>query len=279
MAIAAIGSIQSTIEDRSFIVRMSRKTSGNQRTERFDRRAKQATQQLAPRLARWAQDSVPSLAQANPSLPDSLNDRQRDISEPLLAIADLAGGRWPALARDSLKVVFDASDRDDGDLREQLLKSVWAIFTATGEDFMTLKELVSRITFSLGYASFTTPVAESSSLAQVMMICPSVSTSNSGMAESPHALKAGVTGGRQRRPKKGRQTCAGGPDQNVMRAALPVNAQSRGRSRAASLTRGGRGWTKSEAAAAPPSELFLPSAIVAWAAVLGYTTSLRHGVL
>ena len=33
-----------------------------------------------------------------PQLPDQLNDRQQDIWEALLAIADAAGGEWPARA-------------------------------------------------------------------------------------------------------------------------------------------------------------------------------------
>ena len=36
---------------------------------------------------------------ASPSVPDELNDRPADNWDPLLAIADLAGGDWPARAR------------------------------------------------------------------------------------------------------------------------------------------------------------------------------------
>ena len=39
------------------------------------------------------------IANANPKFPESLNDRAMDIWEPLLALADLAGGEWPELGR------------------------------------------------------------------------------------------------------------------------------------------------------------------------------------
>ncbi len=34
-----------------------------------------------------------------PDLPHALNDREQDIWEPLLTIADVAGGDWPNRAR------------------------------------------------------------------------------------------------------------------------------------------------------------------------------------
>src|SRR5438034_9011688 len=37
----------------------------------------------------------------SPQVPSALNDRAADIWEPLLVLADLAGGQWPELARRS----------------------------------------------------------------------------------------------------------------------------------------------------------------------------------
>lgn len=42
------------------------------------------------------------LSYASPHLPDELDDRAQDCWEPLLAIADLAGGGWPVRARTDL---------------------------------------------------------------------------------------------------------------------------------------------------------------------------------
>jgi predicted metalloprotease len=40
-----------------------------------------------------------AIATAQPKIPDQLNDRAADIWEPLLVLADIAGGDWPAKAR------------------------------------------------------------------------------------------------------------------------------------------------------------------------------------
>lgn len=48
-------------------------------------------------LASWAQhqDVLPLLADSWPDLPEGISDRTAQIWEPLLAIADVAGGEWP----------------------------------------------------------------------------------------------------------------------------------------------------------------------------------------
>jgi len=54
---------------------------------------------LRRQCARFVQDNARGIAEARPELPAGLNDRAGDIWEPLLALADLAGGDWPGLAR------------------------------------------------------------------------------------------------------------------------------------------------------------------------------------
>ena len=50
-----------------------------------------------------------TLRTARPALPEALNDRAQDNWEPLLGIADLAGGDWPKAARDAaLELSVDA---------------------------------------------------------------------------------------------------------------------------------------------------------------------------
>lgn len=44
-------------------------------------------------------DQRAAIAAARPEIPNCLNDRAGDIWEPLLALADLAGGTWPEVAR------------------------------------------------------------------------------------------------------------------------------------------------------------------------------------
>jgi hypothetical protein len=51
-----------------------------------------------------------AIANAQPEIPSTLNDRAADIWEPLLAIADLAGGQWPELARQAAVKLSDADE-------------------------------------------------------------------------------------------------------------------------------------------------------------------------
>jgi len=79
-------------------------------------------------------------------VPSALNDRQADISVPLLSIADMAGGGWPDRLRRALLTLF-GSDRDRAavDLGSLLLADCHAIFAETGSLRITSGELASRL--------------------------------------------------------------------------------------------------------------------------------------
>jgi len=143
VAIAAIGPLPGTLADRALTVAMARKGRG-ERVSRFDRRARTRLAPLRPRLARWAKDALEELRDATPEMPEALNDRQRDISEPLVAIADQAGGEWPEKVRAAILKLCGASN-EDGDRRERLLAAVWEAFEAEGKDFLSLHDLVKHL--------------------------------------------------------------------------------------------------------------------------------------
>ena len=144
VAIAAIGVLPATLVDRAFTIEMARKGRA-EKVARFDRRARSRLAPLRPRLARWAKDALEELREAAPEVPEALNDRQRDIAEPLIAIADQAGGEWPEKVREAILRLCSASG-DDGDRRERLLAAVWGLFAAGTEKFITIKEAVRRLT-------------------------------------------------------------------------------------------------------------------------------------
>ena len=74
---------------------MQRKTGGDE-CERL--RSLEASA-LRRQCARFVLDHAKQITEARPELPRGLNDRAGDIWEPLLALADLAGGGWPEWAR------------------------------------------------------------------------------------------------------------------------------------------------------------------------------------
>ena len=92
---AAIGRLPETLADRCIVIRMQRKTA----QEECERLKKLQASDLRRKCARFARDNEERIAGARPELPESLNDRAADIWEPLLVLADLAGGDWPRLAR------------------------------------------------------------------------------------------------------------------------------------------------------------------------------------
>src|SRR5262249_32950756 len=94
-AISRIGRLPETLADRCIVIRMQRKTS----RECCERLRKLEPSTLKEGCERFVGERAEEIAAAAPEIPPSLNDRAADIWEPLLIIADLAGGEWPGLAR------------------------------------------------------------------------------------------------------------------------------------------------------------------------------------
>jgi hypothetical protein len=113
-AFAGIGSLPDTLADRSVPIHLERRAP-SQTVERFrERRERQRTEGLRERLHWLANANFDALDQAEPALPDALSDRQQDVWEPLLAIADLAGGGWDGRARAAAIGLHEAqSDESD----------------------------------------------------------------------------------------------------------------------------------------------------------------------
>lgn len=99
VALAGLGNLPDTIFTRSVVIRMRRRAP----TETIEgyRRREHAPEghALRDRLAQWAAGSLVELGAARPTMPEGVTDRAADVWEPLLAIADVAGGSWPQRAR------------------------------------------------------------------------------------------------------------------------------------------------------------------------------------
>jgi putative DNA primase/helicase len=124
-AIASIGKLATTLRDRAIILPMKRR----KRTESVEKLRIEDTEQFANlrrQAQRWADDNVAALKKARPKLPEGLSDRAQDNWEPLLAIAELAGGDWPTLARKAATGL--AQDLDEETIRTQLLADIRKAF-------------------------------------------------------------------------------------------------------------------------------------------------------
>jgi hypothetical protein len=111
VALAGLGNLPDTILTRSIIVRMRRR-GPDERVEPYRRREHSpAGERLCERLAEWISAHIDDLVTARPTMPPGIEDRPADVWEPLLAIADAAGGDWPTLAREAATtLVSDAAD-------------------------------------------------------------------------------------------------------------------------------------------------------------------------
>jgi hypothetical protein len=126
VAIAMIGRLADTLEDRSVSINLRRaKTSERIQPFRSDR--VDALRQLARKAARWVADNRQALANADPAT-GTLVNRPADNWRPLMAIADLAGGEWSKRARSIAESAQTA--KQDQSKRTMVLSDIRDIFTA-----------------------------------------------------------------------------------------------------------------------------------------------------
>jgi putative DNA primase/helicase len=146
IAIAAIGKLPDTLMDRSILVEMKRKAPG-EKLQKLRRRQREALADLPRRCVRWAADNTKALSEREPELPNDLDDRAADNWEPLLAIADQAGGAWPKRARATALLLSGARTDavETGDAGVQLLADVRGVFAEHDLDKTTTKALLSSL--------------------------------------------------------------------------------------------------------------------------------------
>ncbi|MFF4044965.1 DUF3631 domain-containing protein [Streptomyces sp. NPDC001816] len=122
VAMAGLGSLPDTILTRSVIIRM-RKKAPNEKAEPYRRRVNEKQgHALRDRLADWATTVHDEVAEAWPEMPDGVSDRPADVWEPLLAVADAAGGHWPERARAAcVELIKAAQEGDEASLGVRLL--------------------------------------------------------------------------------------------------------------------------------------------------------------
>ena len=134
VALAGLGDMPDTIMTRSIVVRMRRRAPG-ERVEPFRHRVHAWDgEQIAQRLADWTERVGQDLEDAWPTMPEGVQDRAADVWEPLLALADAAGGDWPERARvAAVSLVTQAQDRP-ATLGIRLLEDCWTCFHTPSED-------------------------------------------------------------------------------------------------------------------------------------------------
>lgn len=142
-AIAGIGRLPETTVDRAVVVELKRKLP-SERTDRLRHADRSQFERLSRMLARFAEDNGDAIEAARPDLPEALNDRSQDNWEPLLAIADRAGGRWPTTARAAALKLSGAAQEAMSSSAE-LLSDVRAVFDAAGDEKISTEALLRAL--------------------------------------------------------------------------------------------------------------------------------------
>ncbi len=109
-AIAGIGELPDTVASRAVPVRLERRARGEHVEPWRERRGRESAAPLRERAEAWASEVGQTLHHAEPEPSHELGDRAQDTAEPLLAIADLAGGLAGACSRRTGRAAWRATD-------------------------------------------------------------------------------------------------------------------------------------------------------------------------
>jgi putative DNA primase/helicase len=143
-AIAAIGRLPNTIDDRSIKIVMRRRRR-DESVERIGESGIKELSVLARKARRWVDDHIDELRAADPLVPNELHDRAADNWRPLLAIADVANAELSKVARHVAIVLSKSSVTDQESWRIQLLSDIRSLFSNRGIDRIPSDDAVSYL--------------------------------------------------------------------------------------------------------------------------------------
>jgi hypothetical protein len=126
VALAGIGWLPDTILSRSIIIRMRRRRAGEV-VEQYRRRLHLPEgDAIRFQIESWARSIEGEIEW--PELPPAIEDRDADVWEALVAVADLGGGDWPRRAREAaVALVSESRDREPS-LGVRLLSDLRTVF-------------------------------------------------------------------------------------------------------------------------------------------------------
>jgi putative DNA primase/helicase len=151
-AIALIGELSGTLQDRAIVVPLRRKKPG-EFVERIRIDRMDIFTPLRRQAARWAADNEIILSKQDPTVPHLPSDRAMDNWRPLLAVADVIGGHWPQKARQAALALSGTVD-DDCSKGTRLLSDCRRLFSDVRRDRWTPSVLVDAL-YALEEAPWT----------------------------------------------------------------------------------------------------------------------------
>jgi putative DNA primase/helicase len=142
--LAGIGPLPGTLHDRSIVILLVKAEPG-QITARFDEQKAEVEWVLARKLARWTKDNFEALRACDPKLPETAFNRRADNWRPLFAIAEVAGGEWPARVLAAFNQLTATVKLESQDTGVRLLHDIRDIFERSGVDRIRSNDLVRSL--------------------------------------------------------------------------------------------------------------------------------------
>jgi hypothetical protein len=141
VALAGLDDLPDTIMTRSVIIRMRRRL-GDEKVQPWRKRINgPAADKLCNDIREWAQDVTPQW----PSIPNEIQDRDADVWEALLGVADLAGEEWAKAAREAAVTLVTASKQGKPSLGILLLSDLRKVFDAKPEDKLPTDDILAAL--------------------------------------------------------------------------------------------------------------------------------------
>jgi len=142
--LAGIGTLPDTVADRSIPIRMARRTRSESVARFLRREVEPEAGDLRGALAAWAEHVVPRLRQARPAVPEALDDRAAEGWDPMLAVADVAGGEWPSRSRAAAVALHGGGLETEG-AGALLRRANRETFTARTAERLTTADLLGAL--------------------------------------------------------------------------------------------------------------------------------------
>jgi hypothetical protein len=143
VALAGLGDLPETLMQRSVQIRMRRRRPSEGVLPFRHRVVRPEGDRLRQRLGAWVRARASDLRDAWPEMPIGITDRPADVWEPLLAIADAAGGAWPERGRAACVELCRVAETRDASLGITLLTDVRVVFGVDPQ--LSTHELLARL--------------------------------------------------------------------------------------------------------------------------------------
>lgn len=142
VALAGLDDLPDTLMSRSVVVRMRRRAP-DEFVEPFRHRL-HAPEGVALRdaLGEW---SASSPAGDWPVMPNGVEDRDADVWEALLSVADTAGGEWPERARCAAVTLVTAAKSAPPSIGVRLLEDLRKVFSDSDEDHLFTEDILDAL--------------------------------------------------------------------------------------------------------------------------------------